>query len=159
MKKIYLVNGGVCLVDNRDFYLVSCFNWHARKRGNNFYAERYSNGRIVYMHRFILGCETGTIVDHKNGNGLDNRRTNIRLCSRTENNRNKRIQHNNKSGFKGVVHVDNPKSHKKWKAIIKVDGRSKSLGYFYNKIDAALCYNLNAQKYFGKFACLNEVMV
>jgi len=106
------------------------------------------------MHRLILNAPDGMQVDHVNEIGLDNRKSNLRICNQSENQRNRSKQKNNTSGFKGVHwHVVD----KRWMATIKVDKKKIHLGSFRNPIDAAKVYNSAAIKYHGEFANLNEI--
>jgi hypothetical protein len=108
------------------------------------------------MHRAILeyhGSDlTSGEVDHVNGDGLDNRKSNLQIVSHAENIRKSRVQKNNTSGFRGVSWH---KGDRRWQAFVEVDNIRKYLGSFKNKIDAALAYDQAAKKYFGRFATLN----
>lgn len=157
MKEIPLSQGKFALVDDEDFAQVSRFNW--------FYSTGYAVRNIkldtnVYkmelMHRFLLGLNfgDGKIVDHKNGNGLDNRRENLRICSKLENQRNQGPRHTKTSKYKGVGYF---KRDKKWRARIKVGEKDIEIGKFTTEKEAALAYNKAALKYFGEFAWLNDV--
>lgn len=155
MRKIPLTKGKYAIVDDDDYDFLSIHKWCT----NNGYASTTISGRVMFMHRHLLSIGKGEMGDHINRNKLDNRRANLRVCSVTGNNRNRGIQKNNKSGYKGVVYVKNPRSLKKWKAILRTNGRSLSLGYFNSKVSAAKCYDENAIKMFGEFACGNFSMV
>jgi hypothetical protein len=129
------------------------------------------------MHHFILGVKGDPIlqkkskmgcdpilqkkskmgtqdvfVDHINGNGLDNRKSNLRICTHQQNCENSRKRKKSFSKYKGVYWSKNAK---KWVAQITIDGKSKHLGYFELEEDAAAAYDKAAVKYFGEFACLN----
>ena len=102
------------------------------------------------MHRVILSLEQGdSAVDHKNGDGLDNRKTNLRLATPSQNNMNKLGRRGSTSKYKGVSLCGG--GSKKWRARIKHD----SLGRFENEVEAALAYDEKAQQIFGEFAKLN----
>lgn len=152
MKTVPLTQGQVALVDDEDFELVSKHKWYAAKRGYRFYAQRRVNRRIVQMHRLLTKAPTGLEVDHINGNTLDNRRSNLRLATRSQNEWNRNKQSNNTSGFKGVIF-----SEGKYKARIRVFKKLYFLGSFEEKEKAALAYNNAAKKYHGEFANLNAV--
>lgn len=107
-------------------------------------------GPTQYLHRLLL--PDAEFVDHINGNGLDNRRSNLRLCTRSENARNSRKPSNNSSGYKGVSWH---KRTKKWRADIRNENRQRSLGSFDNALDAAHAYDRAARVMHGEFARLN----
>ena len=156
-KEIELRPGFTVIIDDADYERVSKFRWNLHKTPKNYYAYRNErNGswrRRQLIHHFLLGTETSdTLIDHVNGNGLDNRRENLRICSKKENCRNTPKRCNNTSGYKGVG-----KCGKKWRAMIGVDGKRTHLGVFENIIDAVKAYNDAAIKYHGEFARLNEI--
>ena len=104
------------------------------------------------MHRIILNAPKGTMVDHINGNGLDNRKENLRLCTTRENNANQKKNRNNSSGYKGVAKASNCS---KWRAYIRVDGVQRHLGNHNTPEEAARAYDAAAKKHFGEYAHLN----
>jgi hypothetical protein len=99
-----------------------------------------------------MNAQKGILVDHRNGNGLDNRRINLRLCTDAQNRANRRLQRNNKSGFKGVFL--NAKNGK-FLAHVQVNKKTFYLGSFVSPIDAAKAYDKAAKLHFGEFARLN----
>ena len=106
MREIPLSRGMFAIVDDEDYSQLASVRWYAAPGRHTFYAKRDvrrngSKGRIL-MHRYLLGCPDGLEVDHKNGNGLDNRRSNIRIATRSQNRANTGLQINNISGVKGV---------------------------------------------------------
>jgi len=164
MKLIPLTQGLFAKVDDSDFEWLSQWRWYASRSRNNFYARREvmgANGEEhVEMHRAILGLPKSRKCDHRNGNGLDNQRHNLRECSNTENCRNRRIGKNNSSGFKGVSIVRGRKgapllSGKIWKAMIMADRKYIYLGVFISAEEAAKAYDRAALKHHGEFARLN----
>ncbi len=149
-----LTQGKVALVDSDCVDLVAGVKWRAVKYANSYYAHRTvrKNGDrwSQYMHRLIMGVDDPKIiVDHINGNGLDNRRENLRTCSKAENQWNQFTIRSGTSRFKGVWWH---KGQRKWKAAIRVNGRRKHLGTFESEIEAALAYDQAAIKMFGEFA-------
>lgn len=162
MKQIPLTQGKVALVDDADYDELSKYKWHAQKeyRSGTFYAARYirlSAGKYtqISMHRQILGLEykDGLQIDHINRNPLDNRRRFLRVCTQSKNMMNRRGKQGS-SQYKGVYF---DKYHKKWRAEIRLAGVGSFLGYFDFEEDAAEAYNIAAIRYFGEFACLNEI--
>ena len=118
MKKIPLPGGKFATVDDEDYEWLSQWKWHVRIKPTNKYAARNNHGgtpTTIQMHRQILGAKKGQLCDHINGNGLDNRRSNIRLCTPTESNRHVRKRSHNKSGYLGVYWHKN-----RWNVTIRV---------------------------------------
>ncbi len=158
--EIRLTQGKVAVVDAEDFEWLSKFKWHAHKRGRTWYARRTVESEGIqktdFMHRAILAYHTRDLtvgeVDHINGDGLDNRKSNLQVISHAENIRKSRKQSNNTSGFRGVSWH---KRDQVWCAFIEVDDARKYLGSFKSKISAAVAYDEAAKKYFGEFAKLN----
>lgn len=157
MKKIELTQGKVALIDDDDFDRVSQHHWYAKKSRNTFYAEKAvridGKQTSVKMHRFIMGHRKGEDIDHGDGNGLNNQKVNLRICTRSQNCMNRRIARG-KSEYKGACW------HKrigKWQVRIQVDGKRVHLGYFESEDEAGKAYNKAAKKYFGEYAYLNEV--
>lgn len=154
-KELLLSKGRVAIVDDEDFEELTEYNW--------WYDGRYAVSNIekggkrkVYMHRFLLQPENGLLVDHKNGDCLDNRRVNLRIATYRENSANCRLHKHNTTGFKGVYRYSPGKS-KKWRAAITYKDKQISLGYFTNPIEAADAYNKKAKELFGEFAKLNDI--
>ena len=153
-------------IDPEDFEDISQFKWQLwnHKKKINFYAQRKiktSTGHTTErMHRRILKLPPYVGADHKNGNGLDNRKNNLRVATSGENNHNQRPRMGS-SKYKGVVWH---KSNKKWRSQITYNKKTIWLGYFKKNIvngadigelEAAKAYDNAAIKYFGSFACLN----
>lgn len=158
-KKISLTRGKIALVDLVDFDRLAQFSWYAIKgrKPECFYACRQyrENGHqyVILMHREILNASPDELVDHiKTGATLDNRRYNLRKATYAQNGINRGINGNNASGFKGVwLHLQTGK----WRAGIRVSGKSISLGLYVEKEDAAVAYDRAAFEMFGEFAYLN----
>ena len=162
MKVIYLTQAQIALVDDRDFELLNKRKWCILKSGRDFpYAVRwewnkeYKRSFLILMHRAIMDLNYGDKkqVDHINGNGLDNRRTNLRICTITQNRRNS-APFIGTSKYKGVSWSNHKK---KWRVQIFYGGRLKHLGYFDIEEIAAQIYNNAALKHFGEFARLNKI--
>jgi hypothetical protein len=145
------------LVDDEDFELVSQYKlsvcWG---KYNSFYAVAYypPKKNNVQLSRLILGLNDKRKVDHADGNGLNNQKSNIRYCSDCQNSMNKPIQKNNKSGYKGVHFQNNAN---KFRVRITVKSIKMHGGYFESPIDAAKRYNELAIQYHGEFARLNPI--
>ena len=153
MKEIELTQGKKSIVDDEDFEILSKFKWYASFNSKTFYAMRSFDGTTALMHREILRPEPGQIVDHKNGNGLDNRKSNLRVCSHKQNLMNRSKQKNNSSGYKGVALM---RDRNKWYASIKVNGKSISLGVYKEKEDAIKAYREASNKFFGEYDYFNS---
>lgn len=145
-----LSQGKVAVIDFSDFEKVGRAKWFASRDGNTFYAHREVRGRTRRLHRELLDAPAGTQVDHKDGDGLNNCRGNLRLCTGAENTRNQRHRAGS-SQFKGVY-----RHRGKWSARILVDGKRKHLGCFLSEIDAAYAYDIAAKQHFGEFARPNK---
>jgi len=152
LKTIELSNGQFALIDDEDFERVSSRHWHVDDAG---YARTniWSGGKksaAPRMHRFILGVTDRKVhIDHINGNKLDNRKSNLRVCSASDNLKNRGKQRNNTSGYKGVIY---DKERSKWRAEICTNGKRKYLGRYDTVEDAAEAYRKAAELYHGNFA-------
>lgn len=166
-KEIRLTRGKVAVVDDEDYEFLSRYKWFAvkSKKGNTYYAIRrfQQNGKdkSMLMHRQIMDADNKGIIkgrrlfiDHKNRNGLDNRKSNLRFCTMSQNIANSRPTRNSSSKFKGVCwHI----CCGKWYARIMQKRRCIDLGLFENEVDAAKAYNQKAKELFGEFARLNVI--
>lgn len=153
MKVPLITKGFNVVIDDDDFEIVNKHKWRLCMNHGRKYAVtgtyRKDTG-LILLHRFILKPSKGQMVDHVNGDGLDNRRENIRICNHTQNMWNSRIQKNNKSGFKSVTFEAGA-----WRARISVNRKRKCLGRFKTAEEAARAYDKWAKIYFGEFANLN----
>lgn len=153
-REIPLTQGKVALVDAADYETLAQWKWRAERGGHTFYA---GCGGGTYprmsMHRIIMGDPKGMLVDHINHNGLDNRRSNLRICTRAENGRNRKPDLRVKSSRHKGVWWSTEKS--RWLAKIYVNGKRICLGTFTVEDDAARSYDAAALVHHGAFACLN----
>lgn len=142
------------MVDDADFDWLNQWKWHASKRKRKgrevFYACRV-DGQCIYMHRQIMGSPPGLQVDHRDGEGLNNQRYNLRRSTHAQNLSNSRKRAGCSSRFKGVY----SRRSGKWLAQIRFGGRSRHLGIFEKEEEAARAYNKAAATAFGEFARLN----
>ena len=162
-RRVSLTRGQYMIVEAEDYDRISQFSCHAQWRSTNkcFYAMSSDAMRVIYNKRgsysvaaLMLGLPPGTLVDHINGNGLDNRRCNLRPATRSQNGMNQPKHKNNTSGYKGVSWY--PKT-KRWKVQIGVNRRVIHLGFRVDIKEAARLYDKAAKKYFGKFARTNAM--
>ena len=164
MKKVPLTRGLVAIVDDEDFDKVASRLWHVLEGPHTFYAQSSACGEDgpTLMHRFLLGVDASSLVDHRDGDGLNNTRGNLRIANSLQNARNQRRRApriiNGLVAFKGVEAIPNatPKS-RQWKASIRVNKRRIYLGSFFTECEAAAAYNKAALLYFGEFANLNDL--
>jgi hypothetical protein len=150
------VAGHEVLLDEIDQHLLLDAAWTVRASGATFYIQRTIRTENQYegyesLHRRIMRCSEGAVVDHINGNGLDNRRANLRVCSQAENLRNRKIHSNNSCGLKGVYWDDSNRGGS-WRAQIRVNGKKINLGRFATSEAAHAAYCIAAGHYHGEFA-------
>lgn len=151
MKKIALSGvrgaGRYALVDDNDYPRLVTKKWHLTRAGY------VTNSGKMYLHRSILAPGPGSIIDHRNHDPLDNRRSNLRICTRSQNGSNRRRTAPRVSPYKGVSFH---KPTGRWHARITLNGRLRSLRFHDTPEEAALAYNAAALKLFGEFAYLND---
>jgi hypothetical protein len=132
------------LVDDEDYEFMCRFPWKAYRDGDSYYAWT-----TVSAHKLLVDYK---LVDHANGNPLDNTRGNLRSSTPQQNSWNRGLRSDSQTGFKGVT---SRRGGKGFTARIQVEGKRRTLGWFKNPIDAARAYDLAAREHFGKFARLN----
>jgi hypothetical protein len=163
LAEVQLTKGLVALVDDSDLPLISGRQWYAHWRGGDHYAAANGTvnrgGRVIRvtltMHRIILGVtDRCQIVDHKNGNTLDNRRCNLRICTYAQNKQNARKRKSKTSKYKGVIWVKGRKTLP-WLANLRVNKKLVIIGRFNDEVEAAKAYDVAAIERYGEFACPN----
>lgn len=156
--RIPLSQGKFTLIDEEDLPLVSRHSWYATESDAGIwyafagYQDEYGRTRQLAMHRFLLDPPDALDVDHVNSDGLDNRRSNLRIATRQQNTFNQRLRSTNKSGYKGVSYC---RQTSRWKAQIKFEGRAVTLGRFDTAECAAMEYDKAARLIHREFARLN----
>lgn len=160
MKKIELTQGRFAIVDDEDYEYLNQFKWCFKKEPNSEkgYAVRKEKSKIIHMEFLILEKHSGLIIDHINIDSLDNRKENLRLCTKAENCQNRSIRKNSSSGYKGVFRTKNSKKNP-WRARITNNGKRIHLGVFPSKKEAAIAYNEKAKELFGDFAATNNLVI
>jgi hypothetical protein len=148
-----LSRGYEAIIDTADIPLVAEYGWFAITPSHTVYARTNmrEGGKqaSVLMHRLIIGARDGEIVDHVSCNGLDNRRSNLRIATPSQSTQNQRRLSTNKSGFKGV-HWHN--QNHVWRAQIQINGKRRHIGCFETAEAAYEAYCLEASRLFGEFA-------
>ncbi len=157
-RRIYLGEGEWAIVDQQDYCQFGNFKWCIRGNRKTFYAVGFvktgpGRTKLVNLHREIMSAPAGLVVDHINGNGLDNRRANLRLATHSQNACNRRRDKSKTSSR--FVGVSFKKLDGRWAARINYKGKTLSLGRFDSEIAAAKAYDEAAKKYHGEFARLN----
>jgi len=160
-KEIELTQGKVALVDDEDYEMLMEYKWYARIAAHTYYAAtkipfaNIHSRRNMRMHRLIMDATNGTDVDHINHDGIDNRKANLRICTRSQNQSNRRKRAGCSSQYKGVSWYARGQV---WQVHIKVNYQNIYLGRFANELDAADAYDEAARKHFGEFALTNDEM-
>lgn len=139
-------------IDDVDAHLLAGLHLRVRKVGSAenplWYVECKNNGKTTNLHRVVMGDPEG-VIDHINGDGLDNRRENLRVCSHAENMQNRRMHANNKVGVKGVYF---DARRQKYRATVRVFGEKKSLGSFASLSEAEAAYLAGSERFHGEFS-------
>jgi len=156
MIKILLSKGFIASLDEEDLCKIDKYRWHLHKSSNTNYAAAGSitpEGKKVtlMLHRLIMNAPDNLDVDHIDGNGLNNTKTNLRLATRSQNNMN-RVGKSKTSPYKGVCW---DKSKQRYMAQIAINNSNKYIGRFTTAIEAALAYDKKAIELHGEFAKLN----
>lgn len=139
------------IVDDEDFEKLSKQNWKCNPHSKRAYRVVYNHPqkpKYIYMHREITNCPEGREVDHINGNGLDNRKINLRIVTREQNMWNQKINKRNKSGYTGVYWN---KLNKNWRTRFQIGDKIIEVGSFKDKYEAVLAYERKIAEYRGEF--------
>lgn len=144
--------GELFKIDADDYLIVKDYCWCINSSGY-LVAWDSSTKKLKYLHRLIMGPNFGLVIDHMNGDKLDNRKKNLRICTQRENSMNCRLSINNTTGITGVRYYPNVK---KWGAYIFVDGEQINLGSYQTKEEAVAERKIAEEKYFGKFSYDNS---
>ena len=154
-KLIPLTQGQFAIVDAEDYDRLSQHRWYAQKQHGYFYATRMTSRkgarRTLRMHREILQAAKGTMCDHIDHNGLNNCKSNLRLCTSSQNQQNQKARRTS-SAYKGVCRR---KDCNRWAAQIGFQCKRIHIGLFDDQMEAALAYDRKASELFDEFACLN----
>jgi len=152
-KEIPLTQEKFAIVDYDDYERLSKHKWYTAKNKEKFYARRKEHGVVIYLHREVLGItDSKVIIDHINMDGLDNRKSNLRISNHSQNALNTTLRKDNKSGYRGVsYHIKD----KKWVASIRTNNIRKHIGEFDSKEIAAMFYDYEAIKAYGDDAYRN----
>lgn len=168
---INLTQGKQAIVDADKLALISNYKWFACKSRNGvFYAGTKINGKLIKLHRFLLDVtDSKIIIDHINHDGLDNRMSNLRICTNHQNIINTSSRKNSTSKYLGVCYkpirkrklksgnLSTKEYIKKWVAQIQFNNKKKFIGRFETEVDAAIAYNNHAKLFFKEYANLNKI--
>ena len=144
------------ILDDKYQYLLLQHNWTILKSKHIHYTKASIDGHQTLLHRLVSELEgwdlTGKVIDHINGDGLDNRLENLQVVTQSQNMMKQRKPKGCTSNYKGVNSFRD-----KWRTRITIDGKTKSYGLYNSEVEAALAYNYAAKHHFGEYARLNEV--
>lgn len=162
MIKLKTTNGFDFYVDMEDVDLVSKYKWRAFSHGRGYRIARSNchtyNGdwhsKTAFLHRFLLKAKKGQIIDHIDGNALNNCRSNLRFCTFQQNLWNKPLRKDSSTGFIGVNYI---KKRRTWISRVAINGKRTVVGIYRDKKEAALAYNVAASFAFGEYAKLNKI--
>lgn len=157
-----LTSGDLAMVDDEDFGRIACFPWCLMRSGALRYATCHipdsgKHGGNYFMHRLVMGVsDSAILVDHRDGNGLNCQKVNLRLASNQQNQWNGRKRQTATSKFKGVCYrAETKRRRARWRAHMRINGKITHLGQFKTEIEAARAYDVAALQHFGEFALLN----
>lgn len=148
MRFIPLTQGKRAVVDDEDYEFLNQWKWHINRDTPSRMMGSRKNRKRQDMGRLLMNNPVGKVVDHKNRNRLDNRRANLRICTKKQNLANRGVNKNSTTGYKGV-HFDS--RHKSYNVVIK----GKHIGSYKTLEEAAVVYDKKATELYGEFAYLN----
>ena len=155
IKKIKLTQSKETFIDSEDYEKIKSYNWYYHSSGYAACKQKINNiWKTILLHRVIMNCPNNKQIDHINGNGLDNRKENLRICTHAENGRNTKKRKGTTSKYKGIYWY---KALSKWSVRIRFNYKWIFIGYFNDEKEAAKAYNEKAKELFGKFAKLNII--
>lgn len=156
-----LIKNQLVLIDEEDVHLIDLYKWRISKKGSdtNYVistCRKSGKPKCIRLHRLIMGVHDvhwrDSTVDHINGNSFDNRKSNLRIVTLSQNSWNSKKPKNNTSGYKGVDYIS---AEKKFRARISVKNKRISLGSFNTALEAAIAYDEGAKLHYGEYALLN----
>lgn len=160
-------SGKFAMVDDEDYDFLIKYKWHVTTSPHNIYASHSSKGKRISMHRLLMNPPSGMQVDHKDHNGLNNQKSNLRVCTKSQNQMNKTAVFGRSSRYLGVSVLNqfdkkSGKIYRSYRAQIQISkGKTHIISKFpYNEwgeIEAAIAYNEAAKKIYGEFANLNKI--
>lgn len=148
--RIRLTQGKYATIDKEDYSIVAPYKWTYENGYAVHSIHSLNHCSKIWMHRLILNTPDGMMTDHINGNRADNRKKNLRVCTRSQNFCNRPFFKNKK--YKGIDFKEG-----RWRTRIRINTKEIHIGYFLKKIDALFAYNEAARKYHGEFAYLNHL--
>lgn len=158
---VSLTQGKETLIDDEDFEKVSVFKWWAQNTESGYYAVTRMGNKLIYLHRFLLGIDSPKMyVDHKDRNGLNNRKNNLRIANASQNGSNRKSKANSASSYLGVSILNvkiKGKIYRYWRALINTKSGAVFLGSFKTEKEAAIAYNEAALLVHGEFANINII--
>lgn len=152
MKKYIQLKHGTAIIDEQDFDRISQFTWHSVDNdgtGSRYYATCSIRGKTTYMHRMVMGAQAGESIDHIDGNGLNNSRSNLRFVTQSENNLNQKIRSDNTSGHKGISWCPD---REKYQVYVNINRKRKSLGRYRTLEEAIYVRDRAVKEHYGEFS-------
>ena len=152
MNKYIQLKHGTAIIDEQDFDRINQYKWNSVDNdgmGKRYYAACKIRGMTVYMHRMVMGAQSGEMVDHIDGNGLNNSRRNLRFVVPSQNNMNQRVREDNTSGHKGISWCPD---REKYQVYVNIDRKRKSLGRYRTLEEAIYVRDRAVKEHYGEFA-------